>query len=75
VRFLGPKWHSPFGSMPFHRAKKTLEFQGRGTGHGARGRINHRWKNTVVITHRWNMELEMLLFIYWQCVEAETLAN
>ncbi len=24
--FLGPKWHSPIGSMPFHRAQKTLEF-------------------------------------------------
>jgi hypothetical protein len=21
--FLGPKWHSPIGSMPFHRAQKT----------------------------------------------------
>jgi hypothetical protein len=26
--FLGPKWHSPIGSMPFHRAQKTREFQG-----------------------------------------------
>jgi hypothetical protein len=26
--FLGPKWHSPIGSMPFHRAQKTLNFQG-----------------------------------------------
>jgi hypothetical protein len=26
--FLGPKWHSPIGSMPFHRAQKTLEFRG-----------------------------------------------
>jgi hypothetical protein len=26
--FLGPKWHSPIRSMPFHRAQKTLEFQG-----------------------------------------------
>ncbi len=24
--FLGPKWHSPISSMPFHRAQKTLEF-------------------------------------------------
>ncbi len=24
----GPKWHSPIGSMPFHRAQKTREFQG-----------------------------------------------
>jgi hypothetical protein len=22
--FLGPKWHSPIGSMPFHRPKKLL---------------------------------------------------
>ncbi len=22
--FLGPKWHSPIGSMSFHRAQKTL---------------------------------------------------
>ncbi len=21
--FLGPKWHTPFGSMPFDRAQKT----------------------------------------------------
>ncbi len=26
--FLGPNWHSPIGSMPFHRAQKTLECQG-----------------------------------------------
>jgi hypothetical protein len=25
---LGPKWHSPIGSMLFHRAQKTLDFQG-----------------------------------------------
>jgi hypothetical protein len=25
---LGPKWHSPIGSMPYHRARKTLHFQG-----------------------------------------------
>jgi hypothetical protein len=23
-----PKWHSPIGSMPFHRTQKTLDFQG-----------------------------------------------
>jgi hypothetical protein len=27
-RGLGPKRHSPIGSMPFHRAQKTLDFQG-----------------------------------------------
>jgi hypothetical protein len=26
--FLGPKWLSPIGSLPFHRAQKTREFQG-----------------------------------------------
>jgi hypothetical protein len=26
--FLGPKWHLSIGLMPFHRAQKTLEFQG-----------------------------------------------
>ncbi len=26
--FLGPKRHSPIGSMPVHRAQKTLDFQG-----------------------------------------------
>jgi hypothetical protein len=26
---LGPKWHSPIGSMPFHRAQKTLHFHAR----------------------------------------------
>jgi hypothetical protein len=25
--FLGPKWPLPIGSLPFHRAQKTLEFQ------------------------------------------------
>jgi hypothetical protein len=25
--FLCPKWLSPIGSMPFHKAQKTLEFQ------------------------------------------------
>ncbi len=24
--FLGSKWHSPIGLMPFHKAQKTLEF-------------------------------------------------
>jgi hypothetical protein len=31
--FLGPKWHSPIGSLPFHRAQKTLEFQGPTSSH------------------------------------------
>ncbi len=38
--FLGPKWHSPIGSMSFHRAQKTLDFQGpKGIGED-RGRGN-----------------------------------
>ncbi len=52
--FLGPKWHSPIGSMPFQRAQKTLHFQGptpshlptecicAHQNHYAQGRINHR---------------------------------
>ncbi len=28
LTFLGPKWHSPNGSMLFHRAQKSLNFQG-----------------------------------------------
>jgi hypothetical protein len=31
--FLGPKWHSPIGFMPFHRAQKTLKFQGPTPSH------------------------------------------
>jgi hypothetical protein len=31
--FLGPKWHSPDGSMPFHRAQKSLYFQGPTASH------------------------------------------
>jgi hypothetical protein len=27
VDVLGPKWHSPIGSIPFHRAQKSLDFQ------------------------------------------------
>jgi hypothetical protein len=26
--FFGPKWNSPDRSMPFHRAQKSLDFQG-----------------------------------------------
>ncbi len=25
--FLGPKWHSPNGSMPLHRAQKSIDCQ------------------------------------------------
>jgi hypothetical protein len=28
LEFLGPEWHLPIDSMPFHRAQKTLDFQG-----------------------------------------------
>ncbi len=31
--FLGPKWHSPICSMPFHRAQKSLDFQGPTSSH------------------------------------------
>jgi hypothetical protein len=31
--FLGLKWHSPIGLMPFHRAQKTLDFQGPAPSH------------------------------------------
>ncbi len=31
--FLGPKWHSPIGSMTCHRPKKTLDFQGPTPSH------------------------------------------
>jgi hypothetical protein len=31
--FLGPKWLSLNGSMPFHRAQKSLDFQGPTSSH------------------------------------------
>jgi hypothetical protein len=31
--FLGPKWHSPIGLMPFRRAQKSLDFQGPAPSH------------------------------------------
>ncbi len=31
--FLGPKWHSPNGFMPFHKAQKTHDFQGPTPSH------------------------------------------
>jgi hypothetical protein len=31
--FFGPKWHSPNGLMPFHRAQKRLHFQGSTPSH------------------------------------------
>jgi hypothetical protein len=33
VTFLGPKWHSPDGSRPFHRAQKSLNFKGTTPSH------------------------------------------
>ncbi len=33
MHFLGPKWHSFIGLMPFHRAQKTLKFQGLTPSH------------------------------------------
>ncbi len=58
--FLGTKWHSPIGSMPFHRNQKTLDFQGPTPSHlpkysngccphqknYGRSRINHRRINS-----------------------------
>ncbi len=55
----GPKWHSPISLMSFHKAQKSLDFQGQPPPtcpqngcclhqrHYARGRINHRRINTV----------------------------
>jgi hypothetical protein len=55
---LGPKWHSPIGSMPFHRAQKIPDFQGPTPStcprneccphqkHSAQGCINHRCINS-----------------------------
>ncbi len=60
--FFGPKWHSPIVSMPFHRAQKTLEFQGPTPSHlpslwictdpkhYAQGCINHRCINSYAST-------------------------
>jgi hypothetical protein len=31
--FLGHKWHSPIGWMPFHRTEKTRDFQGTSPSH------------------------------------------
>jgi hypothetical protein len=31
--FLGPKWHSPIGLIPFHRAQKTFDFKGPTPSH------------------------------------------
>jgi hypothetical protein len=57
-RFLGPKWNLPINSFPFHRAQKTLKFQGLTPSHFptlwicthpkhyARGCINHRCINS-----------------------------
>jgi hypothetical protein len=33
LSFLGPKWHSTIGSMPFHRDQKTPKFQGPTPSH------------------------------------------
>ncbi len=53
LTFLGPKWHSPNGLMSFHRAQKSLDFQGPTPchlpsyficpyqKHNILGRINH----------------------------------
>jgi hypothetical protein len=33
LEFFGPQMASPIGSMPFHRAQKTFEFQGPTPSH------------------------------------------
>jgi hypothetical protein len=33
LNFLGPKWHSPLGSITFHRAQESLDFQGPAPSH------------------------------------------
>jgi hypothetical protein len=33
LSFLGTKWNSPTGLMSFHRAQKTLDFQGPSPSH------------------------------------------
>jgi hypothetical protein len=33
MTFSGPIWHSPNGSMPFHRAQTSLDFQGLNHSH------------------------------------------
>jgi hypothetical protein len=49
--FLGPKWHSPIGSMPFHRAQKTLlNSRAQPPKHYARGCVNHRCINSYNAT-------------------------
>jgi hypothetical protein len=57
--FLGPKWHSPDGSMPFHRAQKSLNFQGQTSStcprnvsaRIVRDRVNHRSINSCYYHH------------------------
>ncbi len=58
---LGPKWHSPIGLIPFHRAQKTLNFQVptpshlpsswicSNAKHYPRGCINHRCINSYYL--------------------------
>jgi hypothetical protein len=51
--FWDPKWHSPIGSMPFHRALKTLEILAQppptcSHNRSARGCINHRCINSLI---------------------------
>jgi hypothetical protein len=50
--FLDPKWHSPIGSMPFHRAQKTLDFQGpKGIGEDTGvGNKECRWRGGTLVS-------------------------
>ncbi len=59
--FFGPKWHSPVGSMPFHRAQKVSISRAQPPPtrprngccphqkHYARGRIKHRCRKATVL--------------------------
>jgi hypothetical protein len=56
--FLGPKWHSPEGSIPFHRAQKSLDplllalVTDLLASKALRtGRINHRSINSYSVVH------------------------
>ncbi len=43
--FLGPKWHSPSGSMTLHRAQKSLDFHGPTPSHLPSSNGSARIKN------------------------------
>jgi hypothetical protein len=78
LSFLGPKWHSPIGSMTLHRAQKTLELQGpipshlpslwicTHPKHYAQGNINHRCINSYIVVYACLvMENYFIVIISW----------